>query len=151
MKALRIGLHSLVLAALNIGCIVAGFSVYHLLRPANQLAVQVPVAVISCVAGFVLWTVVLWHLAGDNLSLRGKAEFAWTFVLALLWSLVLFVPLHFVTQGYLTSAGNVLGIWLFQAPTNAVAIVAARAVTGAGPKPAFGRPAVPSSDVPGPK
>ncbi len=35
----------------NLGAIYYGFILYHLLKPANQIAVQLPVAVILSIAG----------------------------------------------------------------------------------------------------
>ena len=38
---------------------------------------------------------------------------------------LLFVPLHYVTQGYLTGVENILVSWAFMAPVNAAALWAA--------------------------
>lgn len=43
---------------------------------------------------------------------------------------LIFVPLHYVSQGYLTSIGNILGIWFFQVPVNLLAILAAHKLRG---------------------
>jgi hypothetical protein len=60
-----------------------------------------------------------------GLSLHGRAEWFWTYLLALLWTPLIFVPLHSVTQGYLTSFSNIIATWLFQLPTNALALLIA--------------------------
>jgi len=36
-----------------------------------------------------------------------------------------FVPAHFITQGYLTSFGNIVAVWCFQAPVNAAILLVA--------------------------
>lgn len=45
---------------------------------------------------------------------------------ALLCAPVVFIPMHYVTQGYLTAASNIVAIWIFQAPVNIVAAIVAR-------------------------
>ncbi len=134
MKIFRILLHSLVLAIVNIGSIIVGFYIYAVLRPANQLAVQVPFAMIFSIIAFLLWSVLVRRLPIEHLPLQGRNEFGWTFLFALVWSPVIFVPLHFITQGYLTSFGNILGAWLFQIPTNLLAILVVNKLVYAGNK-----------------
>ncbi len=51
MKLFRISLNSLIMVITNLGAIYYGFILYHLLKPANQIAVQLPVAVILSIAG----------------------------------------------------------------------------------------------------
>lgn len=126
MKILRILLHSFVLAIANVGSIIAGFGIYQILKPANQIAVQAPSAVVFSVIAFLLWSFLFRSLSITHLSLQERNEIAWMFVFALVWAPIIFVPLHYVTQGYLTAFGNILGIWLFQVPTNFLAIVVAR-------------------------
>ena len=123
MKVFRILLHSLVLAIVNLGSIIVGFYIYYILKPANQLAVQVPFAMIFSIIVFLLWSVLVRRLPIEHLPLQGRNEFRCTFLFALVWSPVIFVPLHYITQGYLTSFGNILGCWRFQIPTNLLAIL----------------------------
>ena len=123
MKSLRVFLHGFVLTLINIGAILVGFGIYHLLKPVSQIAVQAPSAAILCIIAFLLWGLLVRRLSAGNLSLRGRGEFARTFLLALLWSPVIFVPLHYIGRGYLTSFGNIRAMWLFQIPTNLLALV----------------------------
>ena len=132
MKIFRILLHSLVLAIVNLGSIIVGFYIYYILKPANQIAVQVPFAMIFSIIAFLLWSVLVRRLPIEHLSLQGRNEFGWTFLFALVWSPVIFVPLHFITQGYLTSFGNILGAWFFQIPTNLLAILMVNKLVYAG-------------------
>lgn len=120
---IRIGLNSLVLAGSNIVCIIIAYGLYYYLRPANQIAFQAPVAAILSIAAFLIWLkgVARFHLQG--LYFETKGEFVWSFLLALLWSPLIFWPLHFGTQGYMTVFSNITAIWLFQVPTNGLAIV----------------------------
>jgi hypothetical protein len=117
--------HSLVLAMTNIVAILVGFGVYNLLKPVNQIAVQVPFATMVCIIGFVSWCFLTRRLPFKEFAQPDGGELAWVYLAALLWSPILFVPLHYVSQGYLTSLGNILGLWLFQIPVNALAILAA--------------------------
>jgi hypothetical protein len=121
----RVCLHSLVLTGVNLGCIIAGFGVYYLLRPVNQIAVQAPLAAGLTIVVFATWSLLVRWLPVGGLSLHGRAEWFWTYLLALLWTPLIFVPLHFVTQGYLTSFSNIIATWLFQLPTNALALLIA--------------------------
>jgi len=123
MVALRLLLHSFVLALANIIFIIAGFGIYHLLKPTNQIAVQAPSAALMCIIAFLLWSLLVRRFCGQDLLFQDKNEFAWAFLMALLWSPVIFVPFHYIARGYLTSFGNMLAIWLFQIPTNFLALV----------------------------
>jgi len=122
MKTLRVFLHGFVLTLINIGSILVGFGIYHLLKPVSQIAVQAPSAAILCIIAFLLWGLLVRRLSAGNLSLRGRGEFARTFLLALLWSPTIFIPLHYIGRGYLTSFGNIRAMWLFQIPTNFLAL-----------------------------
>jgi len=126
MRFLRVILHGFVLALANIVFILVGFGIYHLLRPANQLAVQASSAAILCIIAFLLWSLSIRRLSGGYLSLVDRGDFRWAFLLAMVWAVIIFVPLHYIGRGYLTSFANVLGTWLFQVPTNFLALVAVR-------------------------
>lgn len=123
MKIHRILLHSFVLALANIVFILVGFGIYSLFRPVNQVVFQASSAAILCIIAFLLWSLVVRSRSGGYLSLRSRGEFRWTFVLALVWSVIIFVPLHYIGRGYVTSFDNILGTWLFQVPTNFLALL----------------------------
>jgi hypothetical protein len=118
-------LHGLALAAVNIGAVLVGFAVYKISGAGYQLAVQLAVAVVISVAAFALWYALASRLGGERLWLRGLPAYVRTYVFALAWLPALFVPLHYVTQGYWTSFANIYYTWLFQAPTNVAALAAA--------------------------
>lgn len=99
-----------------------------LLKPVNQVAVQVPVAAMVSIIGFVSWRFFTRRLS--LFAWLSGGELAWVYLAALLWTPLIFVPLHYVSQGYLTSIGNILGIWLFQVPVNILAILAAHKLSG---------------------
>ena len=125
MRTGRIVTHGIVLAAVTIGSISVGFAVYRLLGLFNQIAVQVLVAGVVCVAAFALWGLLSHRGSGGRLSIADLKELGTVYATALVWTPVLFVPLHYVTQGYLTSFGNILGIWLFQLPFGLLSLMVA--------------------------
>jgi hypothetical protein len=133
MRALRFYLNGFVLSFVNIASISIGFGVYRSLGSVNQIAVQAPVAALLSVLCFVVWSLYTQRSPLKNIMLRTKGEFAWAYFSSLLWNPVIFVPFHFLTQGYLTSVGNLIALWLFQLPVNLLAIIAAHILTRAVP------------------
>lgn len=130
MKILRIGIHGFALALANIASIIAGFGVYYLLKPVNQIAVQAPVAAMLSLVAFAVWSITFRQPLFSRFALQGKTEWAGAYFAAFLWSALIFVPLHYSTQGYLTSLGNIVATWLFQCPVNLLAVLAAYRLTG---------------------
>ena len=125
MKFLRPVIHGLALAAINTGASLVGFGAYKILGIGHQLLVQIAVAVLATVAAFALWYYLALKVTSGGVALGGRGAYVWAYAFAFAWFPVLFVPLHYVTQGYLTSFANIYNMWLFQAPTNALALAAA--------------------------
>jgi hypothetical protein len=123
-------LHGAVLALGNLFGIWLGFVAHALASGASQLRVQVPVAIVISLIFFVLWVRLVEAFAPERIRFRGARDAIWTYVLALAWGPAIFVPLHYVTQGYLTAFGNVLALWTFQSTVNILAAAAAALVTG---------------------
>jgi len=105
----------------------------------DQLTVQLPVAVVVSVLGFGVWVWSVNRAASARIRYRGREDGGWTYLLALPLAVIAFVPVHFVTQGYLTSLSNILALWMFQLGTNAIAVGVAALLT-----PPGGRPATPT-------
>ena len=116
--------HSIKLAFIDLGGILVGFMVYHLSGAHDQLAVQVPVAVVFTVIGFATW---LWMTRRTRIGWSRAAfrQYVLVFLLAFVWAAVVFIPLHYFTQGYVTAWSNVTVMWTFQAPTNLLALLVA--------------------------
>ncbi|HIJ64603.1 MAG TPA: hypothetical protein HPP77_01525 [Candidatus Hydrogenedentes bacterium] len=129
MKLFRILLHGVVLLLANFTGIFAGFMAYNLMKPANQISVQVPVAAALSVLLFVTWSIFVQAFPSKKLVLQGPSEFAWVFLAALVWNPVIFVPVHYVTQGYLTAPGNIVASMAFQLPVNAITLALTCAIT----------------------
>ena len=131
MTLLRVCLHSFVLTITDLGTIILAFGFYSLLRSimsVNQRVVQGSIAAIFCIIIFALWSLVVTRLPTKTLSLQGNRELVWTYFAALLWVPVIFIPLHYITQGYFTSFGNIIAIWLFQIPVNLFTMLISRKI-----------------------
>ncbi|NJN93459.1 MAG: hypothetical protein HC875_04885 [Anaerolineales bacterium] len=135
----KIALLSFTLTVINIAAILSGYAVYYALRPVNQLLIQIPVALGTSVAALVALLLVIKHIPLRKLSRSATGQgqlmkllpdsagdYAWIFVGAMLWVPLIFLPLHFTTQGYVSSAGNIVGIWLFQLAANGIGLPVGR-------------------------
>lgn len=114
--------HAAVLALVNLVSIVIGFLVFALVRGGGQLAVQVPVAIVLTVVLFAGWTRYSSMHGPRRIRFRGPRDGYWIFGLAPIWAAVVFVPLHFVTQGYPTAFSNLTALWSFQVFANLIAV-----------------------------
>ncbi len=123
MKILVIILHSIILALINLISIVFGFGIYHFFRKYDQLAIQVPIAVVFSIIVFITWIVILKSKKISRLFPEDWIQFLVIFLLSLAWAPVIFVPVHFISQGYLTSFGNIFWTWVFQIPTNIIILL----------------------------
>jgi len=133
-----VAVHALVLALLNLGAILAGFLVFSVVPSEDQIAVQVPVAVLLNLAGWLAWDR-LAARRGRLRPLRTAGRAAAACGLAMLVAAAVFAGLHYATQRYLTSFGNILGLWAYQAPVNPAIVAAAALRRGARNVPGGGR------------
>lgn len=123
MKSLRIGLHSLILAIADIAGIVGGaLLAFGIFGVPNQVQLQLPIAVALSVASFWAWFFSLRMLRRRRLQLVGIKELGACFATSILWAPLVFVPLHYFTQGYLTSIGNLVALAVYQLPVNEIAL-----------------------------
>ena len=118
MRAKLILLHAAVLAAVNFGSIIGGFAVYYLAPWDRQLAIQIPVAILLNTVVFVGWFALTHRGRWRRLALREPADLVSVFAVALLWAPLVFVPLHLVMSGYLTSVGNLQALAFYQVVAN---------------------------------
>lgn len=121
MLARRI-VHSVVLALLNLFAVVVGFATFKSIGGSNQIGIQAPIAFVISVVVFVIWTGLVNTRGPVRLGLRGWRDGGWILGLASIVAAVVFVPVHYATAGYLTAFSNILALWAFQIPTNAVAV-----------------------------
>jgi hypothetical protein len=130
LRFFTIYINGIVMAAINITSILAGFAVYSIWEPSNQLGVQVPVAAALSTAAFLIWGVLVGILRWQYVYLRGKADLFMVYLASLTFSPIIFVPLHYVAKGYATSFSNITGMWTFQVPVNILVILLAARIPG---------------------
>jgi hypothetical protein len=118
VRTLKLTLGALFLSVVNQASIVVGFLCFKLSASDEQLAVQVPVTLIT---GIVLAAVLVRRLRRFLGPARG-ADHATVFLLAFPLGAAVFTPVHYVFTGYLTSFGNIAGLWMVQLFENAIAI-----------------------------
>jgi hypothetical protein len=114
----RVLLHALVLAGMNITAIIAGFVVYSIARAPNQLGVQVPVAVGLSVLGFAAWNALIDRRGWADLHLRRPLDCVWIYLAVIPCAWLIFIPLHYLTRGYLSSGSNLIALTWFQLAAN---------------------------------
>lgn len=93
---------------------------FHLIG-GDQIAIQVPIAAIVTVSLFMFY----WYLLSiipSKPPFYKPVSLIWIFIVALFWHPVIFIPLHYVTQGYVTSIRNILAMMLFQMLINTVTL-----------------------------
>jgi hypothetical protein len=122
--------HSVILALLNLFAIVVGFATFKSVGGSNQIGIQAPIAFVISVVVFAIWAALVNARVPTRLRLRGWRDGGWVLVLASVVAAVVFVPVHYVTAGYLTAFSNILALWAFQIPTNAVAIAIGVTISG---------------------
>ncbi len=123
MKIIRIGLHSLILVMADIAGIVGGaLAASRALGAPNQVWLQLPIAVGLSVGCFAIWIMSLGVLRLRRLQPVGSTELGVCLALSILWAPLVFVPLHYFTQGYVTSVGNLVALVLYQLPVNLLAL-----------------------------
>jgi zinc transporter ZupT len=125
VRSARLLLTIVVVSAINLVSIIVGFGAYHLSGGGHQLVVQVPVAILSGIAGVLLWLVGLRRLH----RIDPDRDSILIFVLAFPAGAVLFTIVHYVVTGSPTSFGNIGGAWVAQLVENLVALPLAAAWT----------------------
>jgi hypothetical protein len=125
VKILRAGLHGLVLVIADLagvgGGAIAAFQVWGV---PNQVWLQLPIAVGLSIILFSTWMLVLGASGFRRLQFLEAKEAGVCLVLSVVWAPAIFVPLHYVTQEYLTSIGNLIALALYVLPVNALALAA---------------------------
>jgi hypothetical protein len=118
MHRLQIILSALVIAACNLVSMILGFWAYKLGGGDNQIAMQLPVLILTGVA-----LVAAWVALGSRWSgLHSGADMMAAYLLCLPAGALLFTGAHFLTTGYLTSASNLSAMAALQICQNLVAL-----------------------------
>jgi hypothetical protein len=129
MKPARIILHGLLLLLANLTGVYAGFIAHLLLGRSDQLATQLPIAIVVSIFLYLAWAILLLNISPGRIMPQNRLEYLLAGICSLLWNPVVFIPLHYATQGYLTAAGNILVLAVFQIAVNAVTMIAAWKLT----------------------
>lgn len=123
MTTVRLGIHSLVLVIVDITGIVGGaVAAYQITGVPNQVQWQLPIAVILSIGFFVAWILFFRVFDFKQTQLVEPKERWACWGLSILLGPLVFVPLHYFTQGYLTDTGNLVALALYQLPVNALAL-----------------------------
>jgi hypothetical protein len=113
-------INGLILTIINIISILSGLYVYYLSKSNNQVAIRIVVACFLSMFLFLLWEAAS-HRFFPKITLKSKKDHVGTFIASLIWTPFIFLPLsYFLSEGGIVSGQNLTGIWLFQAPTNAL-------------------------------
>jgi hypothetical protein len=124
-RTVSVAVNAALLSSLNLASVIVAFGFYCLLRPPDQVLFQGPVAALIAMISFLVVHVLIGRSSFHSLSPIGWRNAVLVYALAFFLAPLLFIPLHLATQSYLSSFGNIIVIWLFQAPTNALALLAA--------------------------
>lgn len=117
---MAIFINGLMLTIINIFSIFSGLYIYYLLKSQDHVAIRVIVACFLSVFLFLLWET-LSHRFLPKITLKNKKDHVGTFITSLIWTPFVFLPLsYFLSEGSIVSGQTITGIWLFQAPTNAL-------------------------------
>lgn len=123
---IRIGLHGIVLTLLDIvGIAFGAVLAYNITGTPNRFSLQVSIAVCTTLACFCGWVAVVGALRWRTLRITGACEALWCLTASILWNPVIFFPLHYFTQGYVSSVRNIAALAIYQIPVNAVALILA--------------------------
>jgi len=122
MNRWRIILHATFLGCATLASILLGFGVYSLLRPINQILVQVPVAALLVLAAYLGFVWLLARIGWSEMHLRGWQQAGLALAGAMIAFALIFYVTHYLTQGYLARFDNVLATWAFQLPVNGLAV-----------------------------
>lgn len=118
MKNLKLIINSFVLTFFNIFSIIFSFGIYKMVfQSYDQKVVQLFISLTLTTLGILFWGVFSAKFLKKQFIGR-KYHLAWVYLLSFVWAPIIFVPIHYITQGYLTTGDNLLSIWLFQIPTN---------------------------------
>lgn len=115
-------INSLIMTLTNLGSILLGFAIYYVSGSKNQIAVQVVSACILSILIFMFWHYLSYRFFRKSV-MENKKSLALVYFLSLVWTPIIFIPLHYITQGYPTSWDNINGVWMFQVPTNALLLL----------------------------
>jgi hypothetical protein len=122
MECMKNIVHGFMLSLANLSSIILGFIIYFIIKAPNQIMIQGPIAIVlSCMIFSTYVYIYSKTKIGKNNYMSTKSCFM-IYIYSLVCTPIIFIPAHFITQGYLTSLENIIYMWLFQAITNIIVI-----------------------------
>lgn len=112
MRIVRRLLNAMFISLVNLVSVVIGFWAFGLAGGESQIAVQLPVAIVSGTAIIALW---LLRLPRAH-RLASGPEYIVTSLIAFPLGAPIFAAVHYAMTGYLTSLGNILALWAILIP-----------------------------------
>lgn len=116
MKMIVWVFHSFLMTVFNLTSIIGGFCIFKAFKFSNQMIVQSFIAVIINIMILFVWYYVNnLYLKSLRIDLQTIKNLITVSLTGMLWTPFVFIPIHFVTQSYMTNFGNIIAIWIYQA------------------------------------
>jgi FtsH-binding integral membrane protein len=129
MTIARPVLYGAILTAADlVGIGVGGVLAHRLTGSANQVWLQLPIAFVVTIGSFFVWMLMIRIRRLAVLQPRNPEELARSLFASIAWGVVVFVPVHYLTQGYVTSLGNIVALAIYQLLVNTVALFGSVAI-----------------------
>jgi len=123
MRTAQVLVAGVALLLANFVGIYVGFMAYFAARPSNQIAIQLPIAVVLSVVLYLAFSFASTCPSLRRFQLNTTLERLAAYGASLFLTPAVFIPLHYATQGYLAHFSNLLALIIFQVPVNAIAIL----------------------------
>lgn len=111
-----------ILALINVISVLGGYLVYYLTQAKTQRPIQIVSACTFSILIFIFWGFLFRKILNKK-TLKNTKDYVVTYVTSLIFSPVIFVPLHYFSEGYLTSLQNIYAMLMFQIPTNILVLI----------------------------
>ena len=111
-----------ILALINIISVLGGFLVYYLTQAKTQRPIQIVSACTFSILIFI-FRGFLFRKILNKKTLKNSKDYVVAYVTSLIFSPIIFIPLHYFSEGYLTSLQNIYAMLMFQIPTNILVLI----------------------------
>jgi len=116
MKMIMWAFYSFLMTVFNLTSIIGGFYIFKAFRFSNQMVVQSFIAIIINIMILFVWYYINnLYLKSYGMVIKAIKNLIYVSLAGMLWTPFVFIPIHFVTQGYMTSFENIIAIWIYQA------------------------------------
>ncbi len=112
----------LVLYVVNVISLFVGLMIANATGQKYALVPRITISVLATIVLFAAIRAPMKSRPGQKIWTDGAA----IVIASMLWHLIIFVPTHYASQGYLTSFGNIYKVWAVQLIANSLAVAAAR-------------------------